>query len=402
MDQLTDKPGGGIDLNSHVPRVLLVDDDMPLIKLISRMLHKEGFECTLTTTGDDALQKVMHARYDVIVSDIHMPGMSGVELLQIVRAHDEDVPVILMTGGPDVASAIQAVELGALSYVCKPFDNEQLLRAVKRGANLHAVARLKRQGLRLLRQEQDRRPVVDGLNLALDRAMQSLNLFLHPIVSLAQRRVVAYEALMRSSEPTLPNPPAILEAAEQLQRVWEIGRAVRRLASERLQRLPPSVILFINLHPRDLLDSELAADNSPLAGHSNRVVLEITERATLEDVPDAQARVSILRFMGYRFALDDMGVGRAGLGGFFKCEPEFVKLDMGLVRNVNKSVDRQRLLRSLRRLCNDLGADVIAEGVERAEERDVLAEVGCDLMQGYLFARPAAELSELDGSLQLR
>lgn len=397
MDEPTLRPGGKASPHadqSGPGRVLLVDDEVALTKSLARFLHKANFECTMATSADEALHKIMSARYDVIVTDIHMPGTSGVDLLRVVRAYDLDVPVILMTGGPDVASAIQAVELGALLYLCKPFDTDKLVRAVSKAAKLHAMARLKREGVKLLGQE-DRTSVPEGLGASLDRALRSLRLAVQPIVRVRNQQVFAYEALMRSLEPSLPHPEAVLDAAERLDRIYEVGRAVRALAKDALDNLPPDVLLFVNLHPRELLDQHLVDPSSALAPYAPRVVLEITERASLEDVPDAQARVSALRRLGYRFALDDLGAGHAGLGGFTKCEPEFVKLDMSLARNIHQSPARQKLVRGLYSLAVELDATVIAEGIEHTEERDVLAEFGCDYMQGYFFAKPTFAPSEV-------
>jgi EAL domain-containing protein (putative c-di-GMP-specific phosphodiesterase class I) len=117
-------------------------------------------------------------------------------------------------------------------------------------------------------------------------------------------------------------------------------------------------------------------------------VLEITERSAIEDVKDIQARVTMLRRLGFRIAIDDLGAGYAGLSSFAALEPEIVKLDMSLVRNVHQSDIRQRLVGSMTALCKEMGMGVVAEGVEVVEERDCLRGLGCELLQGYLFARP--------------
>ncbi|HEY4116425.1 MAG TPA: EAL domain-containing protein, partial [Byssovorax sp.] len=160
---------------------------------------------------------------------------------------------------------------------------------------------------------------------------------------------------------------------------------------EAARALPEASLLFVNLHPQDLLDPELADPRAPLGRVADRVVLEISERAALDEVPQADARVSILRYMGYRFAIDDLGVGNSGIATFARCEPDFVKLDMSLVRDIELSEPRQRLVRGLVSLCEELRSTLIAEGVETDDEYKTFKGLGCDLMQGYLFARPAAE-----------
>jgi len=100
------------------------------------------------------------------------------------------------------------------------------------------------------------------------------------------------------------------------------------------------------------------------------------------------ARMEQLRGMGYRIAVDDLGAGYAGLTSFAQLEPEVVKVDMSLVRGVDASATKQKLLGSIIGLCHDLDIQIIAEGIETEAERDTVVRLGGDLCQGYLFARP--------------
>ena len=121
---------------------------------------------------------------------------------------------------------------------------------------------------------------------------------------------------------------------------------------------------------------------------AHQVTLELTERTSLHGAADLRARLDALRSMGFRLAVDDLGAGYAGLSSLAIVAPEVVKIDMSLVRDVDKSASKQEVIRSMTRLASDLGMELIVEGVETAGERDVLASLGCDLMQGYFFARP--------------
>jgi EAL domain-containing protein (putative c-di-GMP-specific phosphodiesterase class I) len=152
--------------------------------------------------------------------------------------------------------------------------------------------------------------------------------------------------------------------------------------------LPPTAAVFVNVHPSDLLDGELSSANGALTPFAPEVVLEVTERAALEQLPGLSAAVNRLRGLGFRIALDDLGAGYAGLSSFALLEPEIVKVDMSLVRGIHQSPTKQKLFRSFADLCRDLGTGIIAEGVEVAEERDCLDGLGGDLYQGYLFAKP--------------
>jgi EAL domain-containing protein (putative c-di-GMP-specific phosphodiesterase class I) len=186
----------------------------------------------------------------------------------------------------------------------------------------------------------------------------------------------------------MQNPLLILRAAEKLGRLREVGGQVRAQAASAAS---PERLIFVNLHVHDLLDDALYAPGTPFAAAASSIVLEITERAGLEELKDVRSRAAALRQMGFRLAIDDLGAGYSGLLTFAQLEPEFVKLDMSLVRDVNHDATKRRLIQGVNALCKRMGIRVIAEGVETVEERDTLIELGCDLLQGYLFALPSRE-----------
>ncbi|HEY6463935.1 MAG TPA: EAL domain-containing protein, partial [Polyangiaceae bacterium] len=367
--------------------MLVVDDDDALARAVKRILEGAGYVVTTAQDGASAIETVQRAPFDVIVSDINMPGMSGVDLLRVVRAYDLDVPVILMSGAPTVETAMEAVSLGALCYLPKPTSRDVLLGAVERASRLHRMARMKREALKLGGADDAQAGDRAGLEARFERALDTLWMAFQPIVEPALGRVFGYEALMRASEPSLPHPGAILDAAERLGRLPDLGQRVRALSAAAFERAPRDTLLFVNLHTRDLLDPTLYEAASPLTKLADRVVLELTERAAVDDVKDIQSRVSVLRFHGYRLAIDDLGAGYAGLSSFAAFEPEIVKLDMSLVRDVHRSDIRRRLIESMATLCKELGMLVVAEGVEVGEERDCVRTCGCSLQQGYLYAK---------------
>jgi EAL domain-containing protein (putative c-di-GMP-specific phosphodiesterase class I) len=211
-----------------------------------------------------------------------------------------------------------------------------------------------------------------------------------PIVRWPERTVFAYEALVRSNEPSLKSPLDLLDAAERLGRLRDLGRKARALVAASVPEAPQDALLFVNLHAADLSDPELSSATSPLARIAPRVVLEITERASLDEVRDVPGKISRLRHLGFRVAVDDLGAGYAGLATFSQLDPEFVKLDISLVRGVDASRKKRSVVRAMTHLCTkDLAVQVVSEGVETVGERDALESEGCGLLQGYLFARPA-------------
>ena len=153
-------------------------------------------------------------------------------------------------------------------------------------------------------------------------------------------------------------------------------------------RLPDDAMLLVNLHPSALEDPDLLAEDSPLARYPDRVAFEITERARLKPEGPAWDAIRALRQRGHRIAVDDLGAGYAGLTSLVTLQPDIVKLDMELIRNVDTSPTRSKLVASLVALSRQLDVRVIAEGVESMAECQHLLELGCDWMQGYFFARP--------------
>jgi EAL domain-containing protein (putative c-di-GMP-specific phosphodiesterase class I) len=369
-------------------RVLLVDDDAALRRVYARGLKDVGIEVETATSGEDACAALARARFDVVVSDINMPGMNGVELLRAVRARDLDLPVVLMTADPQVETAMKAVQYGALRYMVKPMSMRELERVIRHAALMRRMAALKRQALLQLGEKAAYPADIAGLEVSLERALAGMWMAYQPVVRWSTKSVHGYEALMRSSDPVLSHPQFVLETASRLDRLPEVGRRVRRLVAAKAQIAPAGSLLFVNLHPQDLLDEDLYAPDSPLAREAHRCILEITERGALEGTHDARACIARLRVMGFRIAVDDVGAGHAGLASIAQLEPEIVKLDISLIRNLDKEPIKRRLVGAMLDACQRMGMDVVAEGVETAAERDVIVDLGCDLMQGFLFAHP--------------
>lgn len=358
--------------------VLLVDDDKLVLRAVERILVASGYTVVAADDAQHAAREAMAGGYDVLVSDIHMQGITGVELLSVLRSYGCDIPVILMTGLPSFATAQTAVELGAAQYLTKPIDRPALLKAIAR-------AKL------MPRRPKPTVTADPALAASFDRALGSLWMAFQPIVSLSAKRAVAYEALVRSDEKGFKTPGPLIEYAERSGRIGELGRAIRELCADAAAHVPRGASLFVNVHAQDLFEADLFSSSSPLASYANNVVLEITERGAIDEVGDILQRVERLRALGYRLAIDDLGAGYAGLTSVAVLEPDYVKLDMSLTRDVGTSPLRQRLVHSMVDACRDTDMRVVAEGVETITELTTLRDLGCDLLQGYHFARPSAE-----------
>lgn len=377
----------GLGHAGRPPAVLVVDDEPLVLDVIARTLE-DSFDVTTCDSGTEALAQIEKGSFAAIVCDINMPRMTGIELLRAVRDIDPDLPVLLVTGQPTWEGAAQAIEYGVFRYLPKPFSLDDLRERVKQATQLYRLARLKREAISLggIAGPSDRA----GLEASFERVLASFGMAFQPIVSLSKKSILGYEALLRSNEPSLPSPEDVLEAAERLNATQKLGRAVRAFVAERRSLMNRDWLLFVNLHPSDLLDPDLTLGGSPLAPIASCVVLEITERAPLSSLERVRERCFELRRMGFRIAVDDLGAGYAGLTSFAVLDPDIVKVDMNLVRGIESSAVKRRLVSSVVSLCREMEMLLVAEGVETVAERDVLADLGCDLFQGYLFARPAS------------
>lgn len=221
-----------------------------------------------------------------------------------------------------------------------------------------------------------------------ERALDSLWLAFQPIISLEHRGepAFAFEALARNGEQQVSDPRDLLGLAVSLGLVGDLGRVVHLRAAEALRR-NAELTLFVNVDVEELM-GPIGEGEDALSEFAHRVVLEVTERAPISELPEIRERSSALREKGFRFAIDDLGGGYAGLSSLALMDPQFVKVDQALIRDVDTQPIKRKIVGSLVALTRQLGIGCIVEGVETEGERDALAALDCDLMQGYLFGRP--------------
>ncbi|HMG20976.1 MAG TPA: EAL domain-containing protein [Kofleriaceae bacterium] len=373
---------------THLGRVLVVDDDSGMRRVCARTLGHEGWDVEVVEGGKAALACVAEgsAPFDCVVSDVNMPGMDGFALIAAIRRHDDDLPVLLMTGDPSLDGAVRAIDTGAVSYLSKPFDHETLAAAVARAARHHGVARMRR------RAESSAEADAPGVAAQFDRALARSWMAFQPIVDMIANRTFAYEALIRTDEESLQRTDVLIATAERLGRIHDLGRTVRAAVAGAAPDVPDDVLLFVNVHGLELTDEDLFGDSCALAPIAPRVVLEITERIGIDPVA-GPARVAMLRRRGFRIAVDDLGAGYAALGALATLEPEIVKLDMSLIRDLDRHPTKRRVVGAIATLCRELGSRVVAEGVETTAELAAVRDLGIDLIQGFLLARPSRALT---------
>ncbi len=227
---------------------------------------------------------------------------------------------------------------------------------------------------------------------------RQLMLYYQPIIAAETGRLIAVEALLRCTSPALADVPVsrLIEAAEQTGLIVELGEwvletAIAQFLSWRLQgiNLPKMSVNVsgIQLSKPDTTDRLIAVvRNSGI--EPERLQLEITETARVEDVDLACTVLATLQSMGVQIALDDYGTGQASLVYLRLFTPDMLKIDRSFVGELESKPEDRVLVSALIQLAHNLGARVTAEGVETAQQLDVLRELGCDEAQGFGIAYP--------------
>jgi EAL domain-containing protein (putative c-di-GMP-specific phosphodiesterase class I) len=233
----------------------------------------------------------------------------------------------------------------------------------------------------------------DGPRLRPVDAVDRVRFTMHfqPIVDVRARKVFAYEALCRPQDERFKSPQDLIEAAVRAGRVGELGRLQRSVAVKKCSGWP----LFLNIEPNEFNHGWLVRPDDPVFRHRWPVYLEITENVPLKFFEQCHSVLSELRKKGVLLAIDDLGAGFSNLKYIAELEPDIVKLDRDLVAGVRYGTREFGLLESIARLCHEMGARVVSEGVETPEEFEAVARAEVDYCQGYLLARPAAAPSEV-------
>lgn len=381
---MTYQPPAGRDRGT----ILVVDDDNDVRAVVAEILRQAGFKVEEAETGEIALQKLVPGGVEAVISDISMPGLSGVEMLKKLRTRDLDIPVVLLTGRPSLETAIEAVEGGALRYLRKPARSADIVETMDEAVRLSRLARWRRDALAVTKSQSQFVGDQASMEVAFEEALSDLWLAAQPIVGAKDGVVFGVELLARSISTRFTNIDKLIEAAEKLGRVTSFSQRVRQMAAD--VDVPPEHALFVNVHSLDLDDEGLYSENNPLRYVGSKVILEVSERHPIDRIKNLKEKVSQLRDLGFWIAVDDMGAGYAGLNSFAVLRPNLVKLDMAIVRGIDQDPYRRTLVRSLVAMCGDFGIPLVAEGVETEGEKAVLVDLGCDYLQGFLCGKPKA------------
>ena len=376
-----------IEATAEAPkRLLLIEGDQRRGEARARELGV-SYDVVFAPSAAFALTLASHSQFDVVVCDERVQGVDGLEILRETLKALPGALRILMVETEDFYFAVRATNYARVDhFILRTEAGEKLAVAIEDGMARREVIRA---------QIVAERSLIRSIHIAGGRVVQSIvtdrsiDFAFQPIVSSETGDCFSYEALCRPQCMPRIGPAELFETAVRSGDIWRLGRLGRDILASRIPLLPEDIPLFVNLHPAEIEDPMLLEEQDPLRPYANRIVFEITERASILDFDDFRNRLNHLKSLGYRFAVDDLGAGYASLSSVALLEPDFLKIDMSITRDLRRDTPRYGLVRRIVEFANDHALQVVAEGIETTEQADAAREIGSHFLQGYLLGRPA-------------
>ena len=230
-----------------------------------------------------------------------------------------------------------------------------------------------------------------------------------PIVSLSTGEIFGYEALsrfdlQRNGSDTVSTRD-IFQTAYQSGQLWDLERLCRKKALEGARHISHGLKLFLNVSPNVIHDNQFRSGftNKYLNKYgisTTDVVFELTEHMAIENMDSFKSVLNHYRRQGYETALDDAGAGESGLNTLLALNPAYLKLDMEIIRDIEKHHNKRSLVKAFVQFANTSNTILIAEGIETEKELAVLIELGVDYGQGFYLGRPEPQLNPLRADIR--
>lgn len=372
-------------------RTLVVDDDPFMAELVCSVLRELTLDLVdAAYDGGSALERLGAGKVDLLVCDLNMPGMDGIRLLSHVAALPAHPAIILLSGEDsrvlDAARQFaEAKELTIIGTASKPVTAESLINL------LNGFRRPQKK------QVQDPSFPVDSRRIRQGLADGAVALAYQPKVDLVDGRLTGVEGLLRwkDAERGVLPAPDVVRAAEDGRLIDELtlqvlACAVNDRATLARRGIDTNIALNVSMHNLqnlalvDRLSEVVRSDGD----HPNRFTIEVTETHVIQDLSSVLEALLRLRLQGFKIAIDDYGTGAATMQFLMQLPSTELKIDRTFVSAARRSEPGRALLQSAVELGLQLGQDVVAEGVESAEEALLLRQLGCRFAQGYFFGRP--------------
>ncbi|MEY2465428.1 MAG: hypothetical protein QOH64_3566 [Acidimicrobiaceae bacterium] len=386
--------------------VLVVADNEANLLLLRSLLERLGISRVhVASDPHEAVARFEQYDPDLVIVDLQMPSLDGYAVLAELRGlvdRDDFRPVLVLTADTKRQAMHRALAAGANDFLLKPVDGAEALLRIRNlleTRQLHVA--LQERNTDLIRRLNEERAKgreeveeFDRRRMLVERALAtgSLTMVYQPIVDLREAAVVGVEALARFSCEPSQAPDRWFALANDV----ALGLDMELLAVEAVLRdLDRVKGVFVSINASPALVTSGALDEAFALSSADQLVLELTEHTAIGDYPSLEAALLPLRERGVRLAVDDTGAGFASLKHILGLAPDIIKLDLALTRGIDVDPVRRALAAALIGFANEIGATLVAEGIESAAELQVLRTLGVRWGQGFFLARPAP-LNALD------
>jgi EAL domain-containing protein (putative c-di-GMP-specific phosphodiesterase class I)/ActR/RegA family two-component response regulator len=373
--------------------VLIVDDNESNIALLKALIHEEGLTRVFTETDSRKVrERLREHRPDLVLLDLHMPHVDGLQVLAQIKAHaaGDYLPVLVLTADTTTGARDQALSHGAQDFLTKPFDAvETTLRIANLLETRELHANLRRAGVLPAPSSPEPAPDPELTRRRIQGVLDGNRVtpVYQPIVDLDTREAVGYEGLSRFYDTRHGGPDRWFDDAFTVGLGVELEWSAAQTLLPFLDQIPDGTFLAINMSPATVLhvmENELCPPKS-----CPSIVIELTERVPIQDYAAVRGALADMRSLGARLAADDRGSGFAGFRHLVSLAPDIIKLDIGLLRDFHFKSGQLAITNALVTFAEDVGAQVIAEGVENAAELELLHDLGVGWAQGYHLGMPS-------------
>ncbi len=381
-------------------RIVVIDDQESNVILLDRLLRSAGAtHVHLVTDARQAVRRCLEVDADLVLLDLHMPHLDGVAVLEHLRAAlapDAFMPVLVLTADTTDGAKGRALAAGAKDFLTKPLDRDDVLLRVRNHLETAALyGRIRHENRRLQAELDERRRESsrqqrrhERLRATVQQLLDddAIEMVFQPVVDLVSGVVVGVESLARFRTPDRRPPNEWFADAAAVGLAVDLELAAIAAAFRRIPDLPPQAMMAVNVSPRVATTDAFAACME--RAHPQRVVIELTEHVPVDDYDLLVDRLAPFRSRGVRVAVDDAGAGYAGLQHIVSLCPDVLKLDRELTSTIDTDPARRAMAASMVHFAGEIGALLVAEGIETPAELDTLRELGISVGQGFHLARP--------------
>jgi len=372
-------------------RVMIADDEDAIRTALSSLLSSDPGIVVIGEASDaqGAIELAATRHPEVALLDVRMPRGGGARAASEIGRRSPETRVIALSALEDAGSILEMLDAGAAAYVAKGDDTDKIVDTIHRLAmETKPAPALTRE--RALEQALggegwlDRRRQRSEQIQAIIRAGGPRIVF-QPLFDLTDGACIGAEALSRFDALPTRSPERWYEEADKAGLRVELELTALRAAFEDLGQLPPDTFLSVNVSPITCCSDELPRTIERSEPH--RIVLELTEHTPVTDYQQLSRCLAPLRAAGVRIAVDDTGAGFSSLSHVLALSPELIKLDIAMCRGIETDDAREALVRALADFASHIGAEIVAEGIESAEQLFTLREAGVRYGQGFFLGR---------------